>query len=384
MQAFGSVSSAGTAFSTTSTLPPGHPPVNMHEHSNGACPVTREKHAYCPPQKGDLRSVCPALNTMANHGYIPRDGRNLTFGVLFRGLKACYGVSTTLGVVLVTGGFLGIRRSPIRIPYLSNLFRVKNPDGSVSPSGVIDLHLIGLHNGIEHDASLVHLNTRPGEKYPPLKIQDTWVSELVGDIQPPVPGYTPADVDPNSKPHPDSQSESESSSGYYASAYTVPVLQKIVNDPTYLNVLVDEADVGRMRARRQKDILPNKLNAAHAEIARGEMAIILGVWSREHEGKTGIPLAWLLQWLSEERLPEVPIPTSTQTPTPEANLESSENSESGSDNGSDSTAKTKASIRKPTSSTTTMMWRPKRKQTLSNVMKRSKAIRAVTDAIAAR
>lgn len=51
-----------------STLPPGHPPV--HEHLDGQCPITGNTHAYCPPQTGDVRSVCPALNTMANHGYM--------------------------------------------------------------------------------------------------------------------------------------------------------------------------------------------------------------------------------------------------------------------------------------------------------------------------
>ncbi|KAJ7211739.1 hypothetical protein GGX14DRAFT_362439 [Mycena pura] len=33
------------------------------------CPVPHE-HRYQPPREGDLRSVCPALNAMANHGYM--------------------------------------------------------------------------------------------------------------------------------------------------------------------------------------------------------------------------------------------------------------------------------------------------------------------------
>ncbi|KIK49938.1 hypothetical protein GYMLUDRAFT_253415 [Collybiopsis luxurians FD-317 M1] len=115
--------------STTSTLLlPGHPTDSIHVHANGQCPVTGHKsHEYCPPQAGDLRSVCPALNTMANHG--PRDGRHLTFGVLFRGLKECYGLTTPLASVLVTGSFVLIGRSPLRIPYLSDLsiFRAKTP-----------------------------------------------------------------------------------------------------------------------------------------------------------------------------------------------------------------------------------------------------------------
>jgi hypothetical protein len=31
------------------------------------------------PVPGDLRSPCPALNALANHGFLPRDGRNSEF-----------------------------------------------------------------------------------------------------------------------------------------------------------------------------------------------------------------------------------------------------------------------------------------------------------------
>ncbi|KAJ3757453.1 Chloroperoxidase [Lentinula raphanica] len=311
-----------SATSTVFQLPPGHPPVPDHEHFQGTCPRSG-KHEFCPPQKGDVRSVCPALNTMANHGFIPRDGRNLTFSVLFHGLKACYGLSTPLAIVLVTGGFLLIKRSPIRIPFLSNLplFRAKNPDGSLSPAGVIDLHLIGLHDGVEHDASLVHLNTPDGQKYGPVQIQEDWVPMLVGDIQPPV----------------GNQEEPLRHHQRDATADTV--------------------------------ILPKKLDGVHAEIARGEMAIILGVWNSKYQSKTdkkqdksdkavsekqGIPLSWLLQWLAEERLPDMPI-------SPEAGKDVD-----GSTQGMDKA---------------TTMWRPNHTQSLMDVVNRSSQIRKVTETL---
>ncbi|KAF9065140.1 Chloroperoxidase [Rhodocollybia butyracea] len=254
---------SGTPNSTysRSTLPPGHPPV--HEHLDGQCPIAGNTHKYCPPQEGDVRSVCPALNTMANHGYIPRDGQNLTFSTLFHGLKECYGLSSTLATVLVTGGFLAIKRLPFRIPGLSDHIRVKNPDGSESPGGVVNLHLIGLHNAVEHDASLVHLNTPSPKKYAPVQIQDPWVPKLVGDILPPVEGYSPYDdeEEPNTPNTPDSNhsrqySTSTESSGYYSPVSAVPSLRRYFDNPLYLTTLVDEADVGRMRARRQREILP--------------------------------------------------------------------------------------------------------------------------------
>lgn len=44
--------------------------VDSHEHKGLVCPVTKQTYGYCPAQKGDSRSPCPALNTMANHGYM--------------------------------------------------------------------------------------------------------------------------------------------------------------------------------------------------------------------------------------------------------------------------------------------------------------------------
>ncbi|KAM3456881.1 hypothetical protein MY3296_001539 [Beauveria thailandica] len=33
---------------------------------------------WAPPGHDDFRGPCPMMNTLANHGYIPRDGRNIT------------------------------------------------------------------------------------------------------------------------------------------------------------------------------------------------------------------------------------------------------------------------------------------------------------------
>ncbi|KAJ6596153.1 hypothetical protein DFH09DRAFT_858156, partial [Mycena vulgaris] len=56
------------------------------------------------------------------------------------------------------------------------------------------------------------------------------------------------------------------------------------------------------RLRREK--LSKPLDAMHAEIARGERAIILGVWQQSIGGRKGAPLPWMRTWLGEERLPE--------------------------------------------------------------------------------
>ncbi|KAF7515770.1 heme-thiolate peroxidase [Neopestalotiopsis clavispora] len=39
--------------------------------------LTEADHPWQAPGPGDLRAPCPALNTLANHGFLPRDGRNV-------------------------------------------------------------------------------------------------------------------------------------------------------------------------------------------------------------------------------------------------------------------------------------------------------------------
>ncbi|KAF4777564.1 hypothetical protein HER10_EVM0003735 [Colletotrichum scovillei] len=44
--------------------------------------LTEEEFPWKPPGPGDLRSPCPGINTLANHGLLPRDGRNIDLEVL--------------------------------------------------------------------------------------------------------------------------------------------------------------------------------------------------------------------------------------------------------------------------------------------------------------
>ena len=45
-----------------------------------------QKGDYCPPSKTNLRSPCPLVNALANHGHIPRDGRNIRYNDLHAAL----------------------------------------------------------------------------------------------------------------------------------------------------------------------------------------------------------------------------------------------------------------------------------------------------------
>ncbi|KAJ7668949.1 Chloroperoxidase [Mycena rosella] len=231
------------------SLPAAHP--ELDAKAGKACPVTGKTHEYQAPVEGDVRSVCPAINAMANHGYIRRDGKDISPFAIYSGLKACYGLSAPLAAFLTAGGWFLIKRI-----------------------GRITLFDLGLHKAIEHDASVVHANCPSGQKYAPVQIQPALVEDFVVHV-----------VDAASVGAGRTLSEAE--------------------------VLVTGHDIVQTRLRREK--LSKPLDAVHAEIARGEMAIILGVWNQNVGGKEGIPLSWMRTWLADERLPEGWRPDHVQT-----------------------------------------------------------------------
>lgn len=184
----------------------------------------------------------------------PRDGKNLSYTTLFKGLQECYGLSTPLATVLVTGGFLLIKRY------------------TFSP---IDLYDLDFHGGVEHNASLVHRDTPEGDLMAPIPIVHEWVDKLRGDVL-------------------------TGSEGFAGD-----------------RELVNYVDAARMRIRRESESR-KELDGVHAEIARGELAIMLGLWETEArqpggEKKTGVPLDWLLDWFKYERLPPDWKPTHEQS-----------------------------------------------------------------------
>ena len=83
--------------------------------------TTSAPHDFIAPQSTDSRSPCPALNALANHGYLyanlptlhdfaklihcrPRDGKNINVFRLVGALRRVYGVSLPLATILSSGG----------------------------------------------------------------------------------------------------------------------------------------------------------------------------------------------------------------------------------------------------------------------------------------
>ncbi|KAG6382045.1 Chloroperoxidase [Boletus reticuloceps] len=103
---------------------------------------------YKPPQEGDSRCCCPALNAMANHGIFPRNGRGIKFTEAPKYLRSTYNFSPSFCYFAC-----------------HHVARMLNRNYS---EDTFDLEELNIHNGIEHDASLTRLDSslQPNQAVP--------------------------------------------------------------------------------------------------------------------------------------------------------------------------------------------------------------------------
>ncbi|KAI5208769.1 hypothetical protein AUEXF2481DRAFT_6342 [Aureobasidium subglaciale EXF-2481] len=103
--------------------------------------------AWHPAQKGEVRSPCPGLNSLANHDICPRSGKGYTIPILIDCLKRGLNVGADFSTVV---GTAGIASNP-------------NP----LPSGLyFDLDMLDRHDFvIEHDGSLSRADATTGDNH---------------------------------------------------------------------------------------------------------------------------------------------------------------------------------------------------------------------------
>ena len=118
------------------------------------------------------------------------------------------------------------------------------------------------HNLIEHDASLFHIDAHDDEEYAPTEPSDSLVKVAL-----------------------------EGGGHYLPGRMTLE-------------------DVANIRVKREEESRP--LDGVHAEIARGEMAIAIGVLGGEKAAAEGLDMDVLRLWVEEERLPDGWQPDHTQ------------------------------------------------------------------------
>ncbi|KAF7360875.1 HEME-HALOPEROXIDASE domain-containing protein [Mycena sanguinolenta] len=112
--------------------------------------ATPAGHEFIAPTSTDQRSPCPGLNTLANHGYLPRNGANFTVTQI---------MDAALGWSVLTNPYIQL------IIYLEGFnvnwdgILVAAKFGLLSGSDATTFETMGLgplalHNLIEHDASI--------------------------------------------------------------------------------------------------------------------------------------------------------------------------------------------------------------------------------------
>jgi hypothetical protein len=145
-------------------VPPGHP------GAGGEWPE------FVPPKEGDSRCACPALNAMANHGILPHDGKNITFKQMNEVIRTTYNFSPSFCFM---------------VPHISATMLNKS-----YWSGTFDLAEISLHNGIEHDGSLLRLDTHlaPDQGPPHIPFVKELLESATGKTEDGKPLLTAADV----------------------------------------------------------------------------------------------------------------------------------------------------------------------------------------------
>ncbi|KAI0752679.1 chloroperoxidase-like protein [Daedaleopsis nitida] len=117
----------------TPDRPAGHVVLEGHPGAGGKWPQ------YVPPKQGDSRGSCPALNAMANHGILPHSGRNITFKELSRVVNKTYNFAPAFCLFVPKYAADMLNRN-----YWTDSF---------------DLADLDAHNCIEHDGSLLRLDT---------------------------------------------------------------------------------------------------------------------------------------------------------------------------------------------------------------------------------
>ncbi|KAF3917345.1 Chloroperoxidase [Orbilia brochopaga] len=232
----------------------------------------------------DLRSPCPVLNSLANHGFIPRDGRNITSDDFTKAFQEVLGLAPDTALALTKPALMlhtgqHATTDPVPAPpestrssWFPNFLMSKLPGlptldtefgmglrdaGQVNEAGqpVLNLDQLCRHGAVEHDVSLSRNDHGQGD---------------------------------NTSPQPF-------------------LLEQLFQSSTDGKVMTI-ADFARLRHKRleqqKRDNPELQFGVREAILAFGESALILCVWGASLSGGYDkIPVEYLKALFGEERLP---------------------------------------------------------------------------------
>lgn len=153
-------------------------------------PAENKDHPYQPPPEGAMRGPCPGLNTIANYGYIPRNGV-ATIQELFVGVWEGLSIAPDLSSLLIMAGII---------------FKGDMKTLTVSIGGAVPNAGVGIreHGILEGDASVTRKDLKLGNNW---KVDpgllDQYKQEIVqygnGDVTPKVQAMSRLRAYTNSK-----------------------------------------------------------------------------------------------------------------------------------------------------------------------------------------
>ncbi|KAK8031272.1 Cloroperoxidase [Apiospora arundinis] len=108
---------------------------------------------WAPPGPGDVRGPCPMLNSLANHNYLPHNGKNIDVAITKKALRDALNIDEELGQFLYDNAV------------------TTNPTPNATAYSLADL---SRHNVLEHDASFSRQDAHFG---PPDKFNATIFAE---------------------------------------------------------------------------------------------------------------------------------------------------------------------------------------------------------------
>lgn len=113
-------------------------------------------HPYIPPGPNDLRSPCPALNALANQGYLARNGTDWKAEEVIQVLSDVYNIDPSLGNEFVWAAVFLVGQPLTQSFSLGDLSGLKELEEGAG---------LSRHNRIEHDASLTRLDAYYGDNH---------------------------------------------------------------------------------------------------------------------------------------------------------------------------------------------------------------------------
>jgi Peroxidase, family 2 len=143
---------------------------NDDDNDNSFDPILNN-HPWIPASQipSSSRSPCPMLNSLANHGFLPRSGRKITPSAFITAITTSLNFNTAFAENLTVGSF-------IRLGYT---------DATATSTIAIDLETLNTPGRTEHDASLTRLNAIQGNS---LTVRPQLVQAMLDDT---VPGNYP-------------------------------------------------------------------------------------------------------------------------------------------------------------------------------------------------